>query len=62
MPDQVKAARQNKLDRLATLQTERQLETIVRERKTYKQYIQNLKKALELERKPFTSFSQKILK
>jgi chaperonin cofactor prefoldin len=61
MPDQVKAARQNKLDRLATLQTERQLETIVRERKTYKQYIQNLKKALELERKPFTSFSQKIL-
>jgi chaperonin cofactor prefoldin len=62
MPDQVKAARQNKLDRLATLQTERQLETIVRERKTYKQYIRNLKKALELERKPFTSFSQKILK
>jgi chaperonin cofactor prefoldin len=61
MPDQVKAARQNKLDRLATLQTERQLETIVRERKTYKQYIRNLKKALELERKPFTSFSQKIL-
>jgi chaperonin cofactor prefoldin len=61
MSDQVKAARQNKLDRLATLQTERQLETIVRERKTYKQYIRNLKKALELERKPFTSFSQKIL-
>ena len=61
MSDQVKAARQNKLDRLATLQTERQLETIVRERKTYEPYIRNLKKALELERKPFTSFSQKIL-